>query len=323
MLAPTRKVRYNNVYQYFCIGCHQGNRVTVKSCDYSFSFFLMSAIIKSTMYRFNVLSSLSACILAFLIIDSSIFSPTDFSKYSHLRSNVNYIFCYLLSQVLFICFLSFSHLYTYHFYINMVYLIKRKKVYIMNKSLSGQSDLLDLFYEDEIKKSSETFSSRLKQLRSSLGMTQVQFAEHIHTTQTTLSSYENLGKSPSLDVAITIAKECNVSIDWLCGLSETKSINGTITTYSDLFRSLVKILEFSYTLDDNSLVPIIQTIHYEHSNAPLSFEFYEDTNCRNFIVAWIKMFKLLNDKTIERDLYELWLEKEYSKYNRPINGCPF
>lgn len=85
----------------------------------------------------------------------------------------------------------------------------------------------------------------------------------------------------------------------------------------------MKILEFSYTSDDNSLVPIIQTIHYEHSNTPLSLEFYEDTNCRNFIVAWIKMFKLLNDKTIERDLYELWLEKEYSKYNRPIDGLPF
>lgn len=36
MLAPTLKVRYNNIYQYFCIGCYQGNRVTVKSCDYSF-----------------------------------------------------------------------------------------------------------------------------------------------------------------------------------------------------------------------------------------------------------------------------------------------
>ena len=173
--------------------------------------------------------------------------------------------------------------------------------------------------KNEHEQYTETFSSRLKQLRSSMNMTQVQFAEHIHTTQTTVSSFENLGKIPSLDVAITIAKECNVSIDWLCGLSKTKSIDGEITTYSDLFKSLTNILQFTRTSEDNEIIPIIQSINNDDVNKPLSFDFYEDVNCRNFITAWIKMFKLLIDNTIEQDIYDLWLEKEFAKYDRPID----
>lgn len=193
----------------------------------------------------------------------------------------------------------------------------------MAKTSKEKITLLDITDEDEKKKYSNTFSCRLKQLRSSMNMTQVQFAEYIHTTQTTLSSYENLGKIPSLDVAITIATECNVSIDWLCGLSETKSTDGEIKTYSDLFKSLVNILQFSRTSEENEIVTIIQSIHYDDKNEPLSFDFYEDINCRSFITGWIKMFKLLIDKTIEKDLYDLWLEKEYAKYDRPIDGMPF
>ena len=193
----------------------------------------------------------------------------------------------------------------------------------MAKLLEGQKTFIELMEEDKKEQYSKAFSSRLKQLRSSMNMTQVQFAEHIHTTQTTLSSYENLGKIPSLDVAITIAKECNVSIDWLCGLSKTKSIDGEITTYSDLFKSLTNILQFTRTSEDNEIIPIIQSINNDDVNKPLSFDFYEDVNCRNFITAWIKMFKLLMDNTIEQDLYDLWLEKELAKYDRPIDGMPF
>lgn len=74
----------------------------------------------------------------------------------------------------------------------------------------------------------KNFATQIKVLRKSLGMNQKEFAAKLGIRQSQLSSYENEAISPSTDMLITIAKEFNVSVDWLCGLTESKT---TISTF--------------------------------------------------------------------------------------------
>ena len=168
----------------------------------------------------------------------------------------------------------------------------------------------------------EILPSRLKEVRTSLNLTQYAFAERIGMSAVMVSGLENGTKIPSFNLITTIATEFNVSIDWLCGLSESRYFDNSIHTYSDLFRMLVNILEYHYTAEDETEVPIIRYINCEEEQFPVSLQFMEDDNYRTFLTAWIKIFKLYNEGTIEKDLYELWLEKEFGKYNYEINGIP-
>ena len=63
------------------------------------------------------------------------------------------------------------------------------------------------------------FGSRLKLLRTKLRLSQRDFAEKIGVTASALSSYEKGQKNPSVGVAMNIAAQFHVSIDWLCGMT--------------------------------------------------------------------------------------------------------
>lgn len=69
------------------------------------------------------------------------------------------------------------------------------------------------------------FSERIKEIRNARNETQKEFAKFVNSTAATISAYENGTKNPSLEVVANIANKCNVSIDWLCGLSDKKQIN--------------------------------------------------------------------------------------------------
>lgn len=156
------------------------------------------------------------------------------------------------------------------------------------------------------------FSSRIKELRGSCNLTQFEFAEKIGATQATLSSYENSNKTPSLDIVKNIAESFNVSIDWLLGLSDIVDITSKPRTYSDIARMLFKLEEadlcgFSIsTFEDN------YTDAY-HCNISA-----EDSLLVNFFNEWKKMKDLHDNKTIDNELYDLWIEKTLKKYNIPI-----
>ena len=86
------------------------------------------------------------------------------------------------------------------------------------------------------------FGNRIKEIRQSLGLTQVKFAKIINCTQATLSSYEKGSIIPSLETMIKISKECQISLDWLCGLSDVKD-SDNIISLADTMRLLKKILD--------------------------------------------------------------------------------
>lgn len=166
-----------------------------------------------------------------------------------------------------------------------------------------------------------TFSIRIKELRSSLNMTQVQFAKYVGTNQVTISSYEVGSTNPSLEAVKEIAQKCSVSIDWLCGLSDKKSLGESVATYSDLFRIILNIFNAKCNYDDHC--PLIDKISI--NDQVVNITFHEDEVFSKYVSEWwTKMAKLHSDGIIDDELYTLWIEKQLTTYkDHAIDGVSF
>ncbi len=63
------------------------------------------------------------------------------------------------------------------------------------------------------------FAERIKELRLSLGLNQIQFGRKLFVTKQCVSNWENGNIQPSIDMLIKISKTFSVSIDYLLGIS--------------------------------------------------------------------------------------------------------
>lgn len=68
-------------------------------------------------------------------------------------------------------------------------------------------------------------SIRLKELRISHSLTQVDFAQKLSVTKQTVSNWENNNIQPSIDMLVKIADYFNISTDYLLGRETTMQIN--------------------------------------------------------------------------------------------------
>lgn len=64
------------------------------------------------------------------------------------------------------------------------------------------------------------FSSRLRQLRQSVGLSQAEFAKQVGTTKSSINMYERGEREPNLDRLETFADYFNVDMDYLLGKSD-------------------------------------------------------------------------------------------------------
>ncbi len=69
------------------------------------------------------------------------------------------------------------------------------------------------------------FGERIKALRLSLGLNQVEFARTLSVTKQSVSNWENENIQPSIDMLTKIAKLYSVSADYLLGLKDSRSID--------------------------------------------------------------------------------------------------
>lgn len=161
----------------------------------------------------------------------------------------------------------------------------------------------------------EIFSKRLKETREEMGLSQLDFADKIGVTQQSLSSYEKCLSKPTLDVAIRIADKCNISLGWLCGLSDRKSNNKTFKTYTDIIDMFFDIMNIggidvypteTETQDNMGFVTKMWGISFT------------DSKLEEFLKDWRKMRGLYISGTIDNEVYYLWTEKTIKKYNIPI-----
>lgn len=158
----------------------------------------------------------------------------------------------------------------------------------------------------------EIFALRLRQTREKMEMTQKEFSEFLGVKQQTLSGYERGSAKPPLDIAKVISNRCQISLDWLCGLSDRDTLDGKIENYSDVIALLFKI-NAGISIELSS---IESKDDYQCSKAILIFQ---DDIMFDFINEWEKMRSLRNSNTIDGDVYALWFEKTLLKYSLPID----
>lgn len=173
-------------------------------------------------------------------------------------------------------------------------------------------------------KNTSIFSKRIKELRESVNMSQKEFADSVGTTQTTLSSYETTDKIPSLSIVKTIAEKYSVSLDWLCGLSNSKNHKYNIVTYADFFNTLFTL---DKALDIHFLPNHVNDVDCDGNGNPIPCTayiqtiYFNNTEISDFLNEWEKMKSLHSNKTIDDEVYALWIEKTLKKYsNENLDG---
>ena len=75
-----------------------------------------------------------------------------------------------------------------------------------------------------VKTVEEFFSERLKLALRIADMTAEELSKRSGVTSSTISTYVQMHRSPSMWRVVEIAKVLGVSIDWLCGLSDIPAI---------------------------------------------------------------------------------------------------
>lgn len=87
------------------------------------------------------------------------------------------------------------------------------------------------------------FAERFAQLRAE--RTQKEFAEFLELSRPTVGFYENGTRLPDALVLCQIAEKCNVSSDWLLGLTDDKTVDADVRqvcNYTGLCEDAVKSL---------------------------------------------------------------------------------
>ncbi|MCH5198094.1 MAG: helix-turn-helix transcriptional regulator [Oscillospiraceae bacterium] len=69
------------------------------------------------------------------------------------------------------------------------------------------------------------FGERIKELRLSLKLNQVEFGKTLNVTKQCVCNWENGNIQPSADMLIRIATKYSVSVDFLLGLSQNRGID--------------------------------------------------------------------------------------------------
>lgn len=155
-------------------------------------------------------------------------------------------------------------------------------------------------------------AENLKAARESTGFSQREVADILGMTAASLSSYEKGNTTPSLHVAICLAYIYEVSLDSICG---TDNKNKLPETFSDVIKLLFLIqdtngLDVHISYDENHF-------YNEGANAELIFK---DRELLTFFADWEKMKTLYKEDSIDREVYELWIEKTLKKYDINIQG---
>ncbi len=88
------------------------------------------------------------------------------------------------------------------------------------------------------------FDERIKALRLSLGLNQVEFGKKINVTKQSICNWENGNIMPSVEMLKKIATTYSVSTDYLLGLSDKLTLNVEGLTEQQVFHIQALIEDF-------------------------------------------------------------------------------
>ena len=185
------------------------------------------------------------------------------------------------------------------------------------------------------------FAERIRLSRENAGIKQFELAKMANITPATLSAYElfsadstdSKGKKPSLHNAIELAKALNISLDWLCGLSDeiqvpdsrlitdlidSKQQYGDADFFIDFLRPTEEVFKILRSYAESfTQYPIQPEEDYSDVIATREQRMSEEAmtiTIRNprvikFFKGWVSMYKNYTEGIIDKEVFDLWLKK--------------
>ncbi len=94
------------------------------------------------------------------------------------------------------------------------------------------------------------FEERIKELRTSMGLNQIQFGRKLFVTKQCVSNWENGNIQPSIDMLIRIAQTFSVSTDYLLGLNDKPTLSAEGLTSEQILHLRAIIDDIRKKTDD-------------------------------------------------------------------------
>ena len=113
------------------------------------------------------------------------------------------------------------------------------------------------------------FGERIKELRLSLGLNQVEFGKSLNVTKQSVSNWENENIQPSIDMLTKIAKLYSVSADYLLGRDDVtvRLVGDDALTMLDYFNTdemqagqLKKIIDYFFKMNETGRVEALNRL---------------------------------------------------------------
>ena len=168
-----------------------------------------------------------------------------------------------------------------------------------------------------------SFGTRLQEIRKSMNMTQKEFAELIEVPQPSISAYENDKNNPTMDILVNIANKCNVSLDWLCGVSANKQRISSMADLIDVIFEIFETQEIGFDVDVNRRVHDDLEAETERVYARLTAYATDKENCENdnlvnLIWEANTIYTRYMNYFTDEDYYQIQKEKLKEKYAYPF-----
>jgi len=171
-------------------------------------------------------------------------------------------------------------------------------------------------------KETKTFAQRLRQIRTQRGITQKELAQRIGMKAVTVSSYENeevgKGATPSLDNAVAIARELNVSLDYPSGIESAR-----VSTWEGKTEFFLKALTMIHEVFPSG----VRISEYENAATTLelkegcSYIVFEQPDIREFFKEWEAVWALRENNTLDEVTYKMFVRCLTEKYVPSIIGA--
>lgn len=169
------------------------------------------------------------------------------------------------------------------------------------------------------------FGDNLRILRQDRGLSQKEFSEFLEITQPSLSAYEKSRTFPTMEVLISIAEKCEVSLDWLCGLSFSNSAITTAGDIADFFYKLMEVNEIKPVIDVHDRLADDMETETEKWHVSITFfgndkEHKHNSSVCNIIREVDENYKDLEAYALTKDMYDMAREKTKEYYaNSPLS----
>lgn len=182
-------------------------------------------------------------------------------------------------------------------------------------------------------KNCNEFGKRLREAREKAGLTQTELAEKAQISPQMVSAYEGQAKFPAVKTAAAIAAVLNVSLDYLCGLSQNTSKAPSISTYADAIRYMAELAKYFdcsckkidrqlpeecwETVTNGNIVGGVCEEHTEEiTTEPVAVINIANYQIAAFVERWSEISKLFTKKVIPSELLDSWYVGELEKLSK-------